>query len=184
MNKLQKITMLILALTLNSCEETKAEKLQNKWWLESGYGNQILQFSDDGKVRELNDDQVLDYSLDGELITLDDEKFKIKRLDEKYLELSNEDEEIKFRLANSKELLIGDWEGVYEDNEFKIYLKKDGDYKRRTEEETVRGKYYITDNILKLGSEEFKFIISEDLNNLSLILVRNRKIKLELYRDL
>jgi len=65
MNKLQKITMLILALTLNSCEETKAEKLQNKWWLESGYGNQILQFSDDGKVRELNDDQVLDYSLDG-----------------------------------------------------------------------------------------------------------------------
>ena len=184
MNKLQKITMLILALTLNSCEESKANKLQNKWWLELSYGDQILQFSDDGKARELNEDEVLDYSLDGDQITLDDEKFKIKRLDEKYLELSNEDEEIKFRLANSKDLLIGDWEGVYEDNEFSIDLKKDGDYKRRTREEKVRGKYYITDNILKLDNEEFNFIISEDLNNLTLILVRDIKIKLELYRDL
>ena len=49
-----------------------------------------------------------------------------------------------------------------------------GDYR-------ISKKWYIA---AELGNEEFNFIISEDLNNLSLILVRDRKIKLELYRDL
>lgn len=184
MTTLKKISVLLLVLTLNSCGEPVTDKLQNKWWLETTDGDLIIQFLKDGKVRDLNDDTLLDYIADGETITFNDEKYKINRLDDQYLEISTDDTDLKFRLATSEDLLVGDWEGVIEDNEFSIDFQKDGDFRSKANGERNKGKYNITNDTLKLGSDEFSFKISEDLNNLTLTLLKDKQIKLELYRDL
>ncbi len=184
MTTLNKIYLLLLIFALSACEEPIDDKLQNKWWLEISDGDQIIQFLADGKAQDLNYQTVIDYQVDGETLTLDDQKFKINRLDENYLELSSDGKDLKFRLANSKDLLIGDWEGIYYDDEFSVDLRKDGDFKSKVNDERKRGKYHISNDTLKLGDEEFKFIISKDLNNLTLTLLKDENLKLELYRDL
>lgn len=62
--------IIVIAIMATACSST-SKKIQDKWWFEvEKIGDDIIKFTSDGKIQNINDREVLTYEINGEEIKL------------------------------------------------------------------------------------------------------------------
>jgi hypothetical protein len=190
--------VVVIAITITSCS-SNSKKIQDKWWYEvEKIGDDIIKFTSDGKIQNINDREVLIYEISGEEIKMKlrdyekeselamksieqmdlgkepekvykEEKWTISSVTDNELILKNGEKSKTFRLATDQDFFVGKWEGTKEGVEVRFRFTK-----KNKVELKVKGAdeekyiYSFNDNKVIIDNEPLEFTLSEDKNNLIL----------------
>jgi len=118
-----------------SANQVPIDKLVDKVWLtDNNYRDDMLKFSKDNKLINLNKKGISTYKIDGNKLIITDknsqvETFRIDTItDNEFIitDLSKiGDEKAKFKLANTADIIIGDWKSMEGDKEVKFEFKRE-----------------------------------------------------------
>jgi len=170
--------VIVIVIMITSCS-SNGEKIQDKWWYEvERVGDDIIKFTSDGKIKNINDRADLSYEIDEAETKLklrdyevvgEDETWTISSVTDNELILKNGDKSKTFRLATDQDFFIGKWVGTKQGVEVSFRFNKKNeveiDLKGAGEEEYT---YSFNDNKIVIDNEPLEFTLSEDKNNLIL----------------
>lgn len=172
-------------------KQLSIDKLIDKvWYIDEPYRNDMLKFTKDFKLINLNKKGIATYKLEGDkLIFTSDrnaiESYKIDTITDNEFIISDinkiSNNKSKFKLATISDIIVGDWISQEGAKEVTFEFKKENKLSIRIDLETKESSYLISDNNIKIDGVIFKFTLSSDYNKLEL---KTEKDFYQLKRDL
>lgn len=169
--------IIAMAIMVTACSSS-SKKIQDKWWFEvAEIGDDIIKFTIDGRIENINDSEIGTYIIIDEDIKLKfrdgqgymEETWIISSITDNELILKKGNDTRIFRLATDQDFFVGKWNGTM--NGVKITWQFDKkseveiDAKGADQEEYT---YSFSDNKIIVDNKPLEFTISEDKNNLIL----------------